>query len=80
MKVYVIYYYPYHDNGEILGVFSTLENAKARMPDLRWEDEGWYVENHANVVSQARSTELTEDQGVVTDVDYLIQERTIDEK
>jgi hypothetical protein len=66
-KVYVVVWEPYHDNGSLYGVFSSIESAERSEPGVEFSRHGWYVDNREGCVSQG-----------CTDSDcYLIYEREV---
>lgn len=57
MTVYVVTHEPYHDTSCIYEVHSSVERAKAAHQDVRWVDEGYYVENWERVVAESENTD-----------------------
>jgi hypothetical protein len=69
LKVYVVTHEPYHDNGTVMGAYSSVENAMNAYP-CDWFSEGHYV-THQGAVREASDPP---DSGS----DYLIWELEID--
>jgi hypothetical protein len=53
MKVYVVNQEPYHDNGNVLGVYSSLEKAEAAHPGP-WSHDDWYIANRSRCVAYCK--------------------------
>jgi hypothetical protein len=53
MTVYVLTQEPYHDTSSVLGVYATVDAAKAASPGRsdQWDSEGYYV-THWGAVAQ----------------------------
>lgn len=56
MKVFVLVSEPYHDTGEVVGVYSSVEAAQTAWPILKWRPEpdrhGWYTYDYENRITE----------------------------